>query len=86
VPDVPIDPVLVPVPKPVPALVPVPVILPGVVVVLLDELLCDERWVLVLDCGREPVSLAPLPVLVPVVPVLPVLPGAVVPVRSLVFP
>jgi len=66
-------PLLVPVPKPVPVLLP-----------LVDEPLRDERRLL-LDCGREPVSLAP----VPVVPIDPVPPGVVavpVPDRSFVFP
>jgi hypothetical protein len=74
-------PVPVPVPKPVPVLVPVPI---PVLLPLVDEPLRDERRLL-LDCGREPVSLAP----VPVVPIDPVLPGVVavpVPVRSFVFP
>jgi len=57
---------------------------------LVDEPLRDDRRLL-LDCGRDPVSLAPVPVLpvVPVVPVVPVLPGVVavpVPARSLVLP
>lgn len=68
------DPVLVPYPVPEPT--PLPVVVPVPVV---DEPLRDRR--LLLDCGREPVSLAPLPV-VPVDP-LPVVP---VPDRSLVFP
>jgi len=76
-------PVPVPVPNPVPVLVPVPKPVP-VLLPLVDEPLRDERRLL-LDCGREPVSLAP----VPVVPIDPVLPGVVavpVPVRSFVFP